>query len=191
MADMTKNSSARPLLAVAVAAGFTGAVVGGTVAVAKNLHQVRKGTIQKGEAVKSVLGESAGAGVATASAAAVVGVSGLGNSLLGLVGFVGVAAGTKYLWDSVMLPDPADARVTEEKVPETGNGTEPSDKEKCGEKCEASEHSGEQCADTTGVEAGTADVEADMAAGPEPAGETATSVKDGAKEKSDSKKKKR
>ena len=56
---------------------------------------MRKGDLQKGQAVKAVLNESAGTGVATASAAAVIGISGLGGSLLGLIGFVGVAVGHK------------------------------------------------------------------------------------------------
>ncbi len=151
-ADIGKNTSARPLLAVTVAAGFTGAVVGGTVAMAKNANQVRKGNLQKGQAVKAVLNESAGTGVATASAAAVIGISGLGGSLLGLIGFVGVASGTKYLWDKLTLPEPADAKTPEE-VLTSDNAPEILD-----------DNSGTERAEDADVDAGVA-VDADVDAG--------------------------
>eukprot|EP00828_Plagiopyla_frontata_P009370 TRINITY_DN1481_c0_g1_i5.p1 TRINITY_DN1481_c0_g1~~TRINITY_DN1481_c0_g1_i5.p1 ORF type:complete len:404 (+),score=62.95 TRINITY_DN1481_c0_g1_i5:50-1261(+) len=114
MADITRNSSAHPILAATVAAGFTGAVVGGTVAMAKSFNQVRKGNLQKDQAVKAVFSESAGTGIATASAAAVIGISGLGGSLLGLIGFVGVAVGTKCFWDNLTVPEPADVKDAQE-----------------------------------------------------------------------------
>ena len=105
MADYTRSSKLNPLLAATIAAGFTGAVVGGTAATARVLIQAKKGNLQKDQAVKTVLSESAGTGLATASAAVVIGALGLGGSLLGLIGFTGVAVGTKYFYDDFIAKE--------------------------------------------------------------------------------------
>lgn len=89
----------RALLPAAVAAsGTAGAVVGGTLAAAKDIHRVNNGEMTRGQALADVSKEAAGTGLSTAAGIAVTGALGL-TGLVGLVGIVGVATGTKYLWN--------------------------------------------------------------------------------------------
>ncbi len=91
--------TSRVLLPAAVSAsGTVGAVVGGTVAAAKDIKRVRDGVMTKGQAAADIGKESIGTGLSTAAGVAVTGALGIGG-LLGLAGVVGVAAGTKYLWN--------------------------------------------------------------------------------------------
>lgn len=80
------------------ASGAAGAVIGGTVAAARDIGRVRDGEMSKGEAVMDIGKESVGTGLATAAGVAVVGALGIGG-FAGLLGIAGVAAGTKYLWN--------------------------------------------------------------------------------------------
>ncbi|THB63319.1 MAG: hypothetical protein D6E12_17245 [Desulfovibrio sp.] len=80
------------------ASGSVGAVVGGTVAAARDFKLVKEGEMTRGEAAVDVGKEAVGTGLATATGVAVVGALGVGG-LLGLAGIMGVAAGTKYLWN--------------------------------------------------------------------------------------------
>lgn len=89
----------RVLVATATgASGALGAVVGGTVATAKDMKRVKEGEMTKTEAAADIGKEAVGTGLATAAGVAVTGLFGIGG-LLGIVSIVGVASGTKYLWD--------------------------------------------------------------------------------------------
>ncbi|WP_320170492.1 hypothetical protein [Maridesulfovibrio sp.] len=91
--------ASRTLLPAAVSAsGTVGAVVGATVAAARDIKRVNDGTMTKSEAATDIGLEAVGTGLSTAAGVAVVGAAGIGG-LLGLAGIVGVAAGTKYLWN--------------------------------------------------------------------------------------------
>jgi hypothetical protein len=101
-----------------LAMGGVGAIVGGTAAAAKNIRRVKEGEIKREEAVKDTIKEAAGAGLATATAAAVVGAVGA-TGLLSLLGVLAVATGTKYLWDAATAPgnapSAAEAKPQKEK----------------------------------------------------------------------------
>ena len=84
-----------------VAMGAVGAVIGGTMAAARDYGKVRKEEMTREEAVRDVLKESGTTGLATATATAVVSVLGL-TGLLSLTGIVVVAAGTKHLADKAL-----------------------------------------------------------------------------------------
>lgn len=89
----------RVLLPVATtAAGSVGAIVGGTVAAAKDINRINEGEMTKGEAAADIGKEAVGTGLATAAGVAVTGALGI-TGLLGLVSIVGVSAGAKYLWN--------------------------------------------------------------------------------------------
>ncbi len=81
-----------------------GAIVGGTSAVAKNIRRVRDSQISREDAVKDTMKEAAGAGLATAAAAAVVRSVGA-TGLLSLAGVLVVATSAKYFIDSVVGPE--------------------------------------------------------------------------------------
>lgn len=88
---------------VALAMGGVGAVIGGSAAAAKNIREVREGRISRDAAVRNTIRETAGAGLSTATATAVVGAVGA-TGFLSLLGIVAVATGTKYLWDLATVP---------------------------------------------------------------------------------------
>jgi len=95
---MTTVATRVLLPAATTAAGSVGAVVGGTVAAAKDLKRVNDGEMTKGEAAADIGKEAVGTGLATAAGVAVTGAIGI-TGLLGLVSIVGVSAGAKYLWN--------------------------------------------------------------------------------------------
>jgi hypothetical protein len=88
-------------------------IVGGAASAAANIRRLNNGEIEKGEAVKNVVRDSAGAGVATAAATAVVGALRLGG-LLSVVGLLTTATATKYLYDTAFEPKPAPAAAKPE-----------------------------------------------------------------------------
>ncbi|NMC49145.1 MAG: magnetosome protein MamC [Desulfovibrio sp.] len=81
------------------AMGLAGAVIGGTVAAAKDLRQVKEGDMTREAAAGHVLKEAVGTGLATA-VGAVAGTL-FRSSVLGLVTMAAVGIGTKYLYDGV------------------------------------------------------------------------------------------
>ncbi|MFZ5812516.1 MAG: hypothetical protein ACOY4F_10775 [Thermodesulfobacteriota bacterium] len=81
------------------AMGLAGAVIGGTVAAAKDLRQVKEGDMTREAAAGHVLKEAVGTGLATA-VGAVAGTL-FRSSFLGLVTMAAVGIGTKYLYDGV------------------------------------------------------------------------------------------
>ena len=95
---MTTLATRVLLPAATTAAGSVGAVVGGTVAAAKDIKRVGDGVMTKGEAAADIGKEAVGTGLATAAGVAVTGALGI-TGLLGLVSIVGVSAGAKYLWN--------------------------------------------------------------------------------------------
>ncbi len=92
------RQTALPVGAV-TAMGLAGAVIGGTVAAAKDLRQVKEGDMTREAAAGHVLKEAVGTGLATA-VGAVAGTF-FRSSLLGLVTMAAVGIGTKYLYDGV------------------------------------------------------------------------------------------
>lgn len=78
--------------------GALGAIIGSTTAIAKNVEQVRKGTITESEAVKDIGKEALKNGVVTA--ATFVTVASFGGELILSVGLTLVIGSTlKYAWD--------------------------------------------------------------------------------------------
>lgn len=84
-----------------LAMGAAGAIVGGSVAAARNIRKVRQGEMSREHAVKNALTESGATGISTAMATAAVTAVGL-TGFLSLFGFVAVAVGAKYLADAAM-----------------------------------------------------------------------------------------
>ncbi len=82
-----------------LAAGGFGAVIGATAAAAKNIKRVGNDEISRQDAVKDVIKEATGTGLATAAATAAVQATGT-RGFLSLVGMVAVATGAKYVWNS-------------------------------------------------------------------------------------------
>ncbi|WP_319523043.1 hypothetical protein [uncultured Desulfosarcina sp.] len=121
----------------ALAMGGVGMIVGGSASAAANIRRLNSGEIEKSEAVKNVIRDSAGAGIATAAATAVVGALRLGG-LLSVVGLLTTATATKYLYDTAFEPKPAPATVKPEtkkapaakKVAKPANRTKPKAKAK-------------------------------------------------------------
>jgi DNA-binding phage protein len=84
-----------------LAMGAAGAILGGSIAAARNISRVEKQEMTREEAVRDVLKESGTTGLSTAMATAVVSATGL-TGILSLVGLVSVAVGAKYLADKAM-----------------------------------------------------------------------------------------
>jgi uncharacterized protein (UPF0335 family) len=82
-----------------LAAGGLGAVIGATAAAAKDIQRIGNDEMTRQDAVKDVIKEAAGTGLAVAAATAVVRATGA-RGLLSLLGIVAVATGTKYAWNS-------------------------------------------------------------------------------------------
>jgi len=82
----------------ALATGAAGAIVGGSIAAARNIGKVRRREISREDAVRDVIKESGTTGISTAMATATVSAVGL-TGMLSLLGFVTVAVGAKYLAD--------------------------------------------------------------------------------------------
>lgn len=83
-----------------VSAGILGTVVGGSAALAANLHKVQGNEMTMKEAVVDSVAKGAGAGVATAAATAVVSSVRLG-SFASFVLMVATATGVGYVLNSV------------------------------------------------------------------------------------------
>lgn len=96
---MTTVATRILLPAATTAAGSVGAVVGGSVAAAKDFKRVSNGEMTKGEAAADIGKEAVGTGLATAAGVAVTGLFGL-TGLIGIASIVGVSAGAKYVWNS-------------------------------------------------------------------------------------------
>jgi len=84
-----------------LAMGAVGAVIGGSMAVSRNMVRVRDKEITREDAVRDVLRESGSTGISTAMGTAAVSAAGL-TGVLSLAGFVVVAAGARYLADRAM-----------------------------------------------------------------------------------------
>ncbi|MCW7754076.1 hypothetical protein OOT00_08760 [Desulfobotulus sp. H1] len=84
-----------------LAMGAAGALVGGSIATAKNIRKVKEESITKDEAVKDILKESATTGIATAIGTAAVSMVGL-RGTLSLLGLLSVTIGVKYLADKTV-----------------------------------------------------------------------------------------
>jgi hypothetical protein len=116
MAQSATTRVTRFVPQASLAMGGVGAIVGGTAAAAKNIRRLRDAEINREEAVKDTFKEAAGAGLATATATAVVGAVGA-TGLLSLVGLLAVATGTKYLWDAATTPKKAVAAAPKNSKP--------------------------------------------------------------------------
>ncbi len=95
---MTTTVTRVLLPAATSAAGTVGAIVGGTVAAARDVKRINSGVMTKSQAAADIGKEAVGTGLSTAAGVAVTGALGIGG-LLGLISLIGVSAGTKYLWN--------------------------------------------------------------------------------------------
>jgi hypothetical protein len=113
--------------------GGFGMIVGATGSAAANIRRLNNGEIDRGQALKNVVRDSAGAGVATAAATAVVGALRLGG-LLNVAGLLTVATATKYLYDTAFEPQAVPAVVLPEsevkKAPAAKKAAKPASKAK-------------------------------------------------------------
>ena len=115
------TTDTRPRLHTAIAPratlamGAVGAVVGGSVAAARNIGKVHHDEMTRQEAVVDTIKEAGTTGVSTAAGAAVVSAAGL-TGALSLVGMIGVAVGVKYLADKALAPKHAYAAVEDEET---------------------------------------------------------------------------
>jgi hypothetical protein len=103
MQQATANRVSALVPRATLAMGGLGAIIGGTGAAAKNIRRVKNKEIEREDAVRDTLRESAGTGLATAAGTAVIGVAGV-TGLLSLAGMLAVATGAKYLWDTATNP---------------------------------------------------------------------------------------
>ena len=81
--------------------GLVGAMLGGVVTAARDMRDVRAGTMERGEMVGDVVKESLGTGLATAVGTAAGGMV-FRNGALALATMAVVGIGTKYLYDGVV-----------------------------------------------------------------------------------------
>ena len=81
--------------------GLVGALLGGVVTAARDMRDVRAGTMERGEMVGDVVKESLGTGLATAVGTAAGGMV-FRNGALALATMAIVGIGTKYLYDGVV-----------------------------------------------------------------------------------------
>ena len=91
--------------------GCLGAVIGAASAAAKNIPMVKNNELDRTEAVKIVLKESAGVGLAAAAATAVVGTVAPRSGFFSILGFAAVTTGVKMLWDKATYFDKASLPV--------------------------------------------------------------------------------
>ena len=94
------TTSSYPAPNYAMAAGVFGTVVGGTAALAANLHKVQDDQLTMKQAFVDSLAKGAGAGVATAAATAVVSTFRFG-SITSLLVMAATATGVGYVLNSV------------------------------------------------------------------------------------------
>ena len=120
-----------PVTPSALAMGGLGVIVGAASSAAANIRRVNNNEIGRGQALKNVVRDSAGAGVATAAATAVVGALRLGG-LFNVAGLLTVATATKYLYDTAFEPQPAPAAALPEvkEAPEAKEADTPASKTK-------------------------------------------------------------
>lgn len=99
MGDKFENAGlgAGSVLGAAVA----GAVVGASLTAAKNIKKVKNGEKTREEVLGEFLKEAGTCGLATAAGALAVRLVGLG-SVVGLIGFIPVTIGAKYLMDKAL-----------------------------------------------------------------------------------------
>ena len=90
----------------ALAMGGFGMIVGAASSAAANIRRLNNGDIERGQALKNVVRDSVGAGVATAAATAVVGALRLGG-LFNVAGLLTMATATKYMYDTALEPQAA------------------------------------------------------------------------------------
>ena len=81
--------------------GLVGALLGGVVTAARDMRDVRAGTMERGEMLGDVVKESLGTGLATAVGTAAGGMV-FRNGALALATMAVVGIGTKYLYDGVV-----------------------------------------------------------------------------------------
>jgi hypothetical protein len=81
--------------------GLVGALLGGVVTAARDMREVRAGTMDRGEMVGDVVKESLGTGLATAVGTAAGGAV-FRNGALALATMAVVGIGTKYLYDGLV-----------------------------------------------------------------------------------------
>ena len=103
--DKTKKQTAFSVSRASFAMGGVGAVIGAATAAAKNIPMAKNDEIGRTEAVKNILKESAGVGLATAAGTAVAAIIMPRSGFFSLLGFVTVATGTKILLDKVVYSD--------------------------------------------------------------------------------------
>ncbi len=86
---------------IALAMGGVGAIIGASASAAKNLRKVKEGETDKEDAIRNIVRDAAGSGLATAVATAAVTAIG-GTGILSILGVLTVATGAKYIWDGAV-----------------------------------------------------------------------------------------
>jgi len=84
-----------------VTMGLVGGLLGGIVTAARDMRDVKAGTMDRGEMIGDVVKESLGTGLATAVGTAAGGAV-FRNGALALATMAVVGIGTKYLYDGVV-----------------------------------------------------------------------------------------
>lgn len=96
----TWASSAYPMSSAVISAGLLGTVIGGSTAMALDLHRIQEGRMTLSQAFTDSLAKGAGVGVATAAATAVARAVG-GGPVLSLAVIIATATGVGYVLNSV------------------------------------------------------------------------------------------
>ena len=103
--DKTKKQTAFSVSKASFAMGGVGAVIGAVTAAAKNIPMAKNDEIDRTEAVKNILKESVGVGLATAAGTVVAATIMPRSGFFSLLGFATVATGTKVLLDKMVYSD--------------------------------------------------------------------------------------
>ena len=98
--------------------GLVGALLGGVVTAARDMRDVRAGTMERGEMVGDVVKESLGTGLATAVGTAAGGMV-FRNGALALATMAVVGIGAKYLYDGVVSAARNEKKTAEAPVKAT------------------------------------------------------------------------
>ena len=96
--------------------GCLGALIGAASAAAKNIPLVTNNEIKRTEALKIVLKESAGVGLATAAATTVVGTVAPRSGVFSILGFTAVTAGVKMLYDKAAYSSKPSPQVKKTEI---------------------------------------------------------------------------
>lgn len=116
MYDKIKTQPVSSISRASFGMGCVGAVIGAASAAATNIPMVKNGELDRKQAVKIVLKESAGVGLAATAATAVVGTVAPRSGFFSILGFAAITVGAKMLWDKAAYLDKASLPMAKSEI---------------------------------------------------------------------------